>query len=153
MPKEIERKFTVDELLFKNDYPGRFIKQGYISHDPEKVVRVRRYGDTAYITIKTKTESISRDEYEYEIPVSDAEELLALCKDGVIEKVRFELMFEGKTWEIDQFLGDNEGLWVAEIELESEDEHFEKPLWVKEEVSSDKRYFNSYLSQNPFKSW
>ena len=153
MSKEIERKFLVDEKLFKAIDNGEFIAQGYLSSTPERVVRVRIKNDRGYLTIKGKNEGISRSEFEYEIPKSDAEELLKICEPSIIIKRRYIVDVDGSKFEVDIFEGDNAGLIVAEIELKSEDEKFSKPLWLSDEVSFDKRYYNSNLSKKPFKTW
>ena len=153
MSKEIERKFLVDEKIFKPIGDGEFIAQGYLSSIPERVVRVRIKNDRGYLTIKGKNEGISRSEFEYEIPKSDAEELLKICEPSIIIKRRYIVDVDGSKFEVDIFEGDNAGLIVAEIELKSEDEKFSKPLWLSDEVSFDKRYYNSNLSKKPFKTW
>ena len=153
MAKEIERKFLVDEQIFKLSGDGEFIAQGYLSSIPERVVRVRIKNDRGYLTIKGKNEGISRSEFEYEIPKSDAEELLKICEPSIIIKRRYIVDVDGSKFEVDIFEGDNAGLIVAEIELKSEDEKFSKPLWLSDEVSFDKRYYNSNLSKKPFKTW
>lgn len=153
MGKEIERKFLVDPKKFATSASYKHIRQGYLSYDPERTVRVRISGESAWLTIKGKSTGIARDEFEYSIPVKDAAILLAMAKGYLIEKNRFYETVGGKLWEIDRFEGDNEGLWIAEIELESENEEFILPRWVSDEVSEDPRYYNSYLSQNPYKNW
>ena len=153
MPKEIERKFLVVSDEYKSS-PRKYYKQGYLSVEPDKTVRVRVVGDKGFLTVKGRNNSISRTEYEYEIPVADANDMLDnLVKTGVIEKWRYVCVVDGKKWEVDEFLGDNAGLVVAEIELQSEDEPFTKPAWAGDEVSGDARYYNSSLSQNPYKNW
>ncbi len=152
---EIERKFRV-KGDFKKDAHDRFrISQGYLSSNPSRTVRVRIKGDKAYLTIKgsSSASGASRFEWEKEIPVADAQELLKICEPGIIDKTRFLVDFKGHTFEVDEFYGDNEGLVVAEIELKSEEETFEKPDWLGEEVTGDKRYYNAMLKQNPFKNW
>ncbi|MBR1729638.1 MAG: CYTH domain-containing protein [Selenomonadaceae bacterium] len=153
MAKEIERKFLVDEKIFKPSGDGEFIAQGYLSSTPERVVRVRIKNDRGYLTIKGKNEGISRSEFEYEIPKSDAEELLKICEPSIIIKRRYIVDVDESKFEVDIFEGDNAGLIVAEIELKSEDEKFSKPLWLRNEVSFDKRYYNSNLSKFPYKLW
>ncbi|MBO7337802.1 MAG: CYTH domain-containing protein [Paludibacteraceae bacterium] len=153
MAKEIERKFLVTSDAYKNS-PRKYYKQGYLSTDPDKTVRVRVAGDRGFITIKGRNSGVTRAEYEYEISVGDANEMLDnLVKTGLIEKWRYVCEHDGKTWEVDEFLGDNAGLVVAEIELGSEGEAFAKPEWVGDEVSGDARYYNSSLSQHPYKDW
>ncbi|MGO4820194.1 MULTISPECIES: CYTH domain-containing protein [unclassified Flavobacterium] len=153
---EIERKFLVKSEAFKNDFfSKRKIKQGYLSSVPERTVRVRIKGDKAFITIKgaSSNSGLSRFEWEKEIPVQEAEQLLLLCEEGIIDKTRYEIKSGIHTYEVDEFYGANEGLIMAEIELNSEDESFEKPDWLGMEVTNDQRYYNSYLSANPFKKW
>lgn len=150
---EIERKFLIDKNKWKAKDDGTIIKQGYLSTDKERVVRVRTKGSAAFLTIKGKQEGIRRVEYEYEIPVEEAEELLKLSKNPPIEKTRYTEEYEGKVWEIDIFEGANAGLALAEVELNSEDEGVTLPNWITKEVSQDHRYFNSWLSEHPFKFW
>lgn len=152
MPKEIERKFLVTGEAWR-DAPGKIYKQGYLSSDPARIVRVRRAGEKAYLTVKGLTEGVTRAEYEYEVPPEEAEEMLKLCAGAIIEKTRHVVEYGGKKWEVDDFHGDNEGLVVAEIELRSEDEEFERPPWVGREVSDDPRYSNASLSERPYKEW
>ena len=153
MAKEIERKFLVKRELFKPIDEGEYIAQGYLSSTPERTVRVRIKNHRGYLTIKGKNVGISRSEFEYEIPKSDAEELLELCEPSIIVKRRYIVEIEDSRWEVDVFEGDNAGLIVAEIELESEETEFFKPGWLGEEVSFDPRYYNSNLSKNPYKFW
>ena len=153
MSKEIERKFLVKKFLFTPKDEGEYIAQGYLSSTPERTVRVRIKNNKGYLTVKGKNEGISRSEYEYEIPEADAKELLALCEPSIIVKRRYIVDDAGSRWEVDVFEGDNEGLIVAEIELQSEDEKFNKPEWLGEEVSYDTRYYNSKLSKCPYKYW
>lgn len=145
--KEIERKFLVnDELLDVIKYlQSKKIRQGYISDIDGKIVRVRTKGEKGYLTIKGKSSGISRDEFEYEIPFEDANQLLQNFCPKVLEKERFDLIIGEKKWEIDIFHGKLEGLIIAELELESEDEVFELPGWIQEEVSDDVQYYNSRL--------
>ncbi len=153
MGMEIERKF----LLGNDDWRPLGIPvhyaQGYLVADGERTVRVRVAGTKAFLTIKGKSQGFSRKEFEYEIPVDEALEMLRLCAIPVIEKYRTKVLFEGKIWEIDEFEGENKGLIMAEIELKSEDETFALPSWIGKEVTGDIRYFNSSLAQNPFKNW
>tara|TARA_Y100000590_G_C15443722_1_gene909878 strand:+ start:377 stop:841 length:465 start_codon:yes stop_codon:yes gene_type:complete len=154
MGLEIERKF----LLKNSDWrklveEENLIKQGYLNSNAERTVRVRVKNSMAYLTIKGKSQNTTRQEFEYEIPLADAESLLKLCEPPLIEKTRFIVNYQGKTWEIDEFEGENKGLTVAEIELSSEDESFDLPDWIGEEVSQDARYFNSSLIKKPFCSW
>ena len=153
MGKEIERKFLVDKSRLPNNLEGTKYTQGYISITDSGIVRVRIKGDIAVITIKSAGLGISRDEFEYQIPMDDAKSLLELFNDGVIYKTRYDIVYEGKKWEIDQFHKENEGLWIAEIELQVENESFEIPKWVLEEVTGNEKYYNSYLSKHSFKSW
>jgi adenylate cyclase len=153
---EIERKFLVNSDAFKTDsFSQNRIKQGYLSSVPERTVRVRIKGDRGYITVKggSNQTGLSRFEWEKEIPIEDAETLLLLCEKGIIDKTRFEVKVGKHTFEVDEFYGNNEGLTVAEIELESESETFTKPNWLGIEVTNDNRYYNSSLSNNPFKNW
>lgn len=154
MGVEIERKFLVNSEQWKNGVERSVeIKQGYLSTAPERTVRVRTKGEKGFLTIKGKTQNLSRAEFEYEVPLEEALGLLKLCEGHPIVKVRHEVRVGGKLWEVDVFEGENAGLVLAEIELEAEEEAFEMPAWAGEEVSADLRYFNSYLSQHPFKGW
>jgi adenylate cyclase len=151
---EIERKF----LLANDDWRGLGqptpMRQGYLAADPVRTVRVRIEGERAVITIKSKSVGISRGEWEYEIPVSDASELLqGLCETPLVEKTRHRIEHAGHIWEVDEFHGDNAGLVVAEIELDAEDEAFEIPAWIGREVTGDKRYYNSSLIRLPYSKW
>jgi adenylate cyclase len=153
---EIERKFLVKSDDFKEQaFTQNRIAQGYLSSAPERTVRVRIKGERGFITIKGigQQGGMSRFEWENEIPLGEALELLKLCEKGKIEKTRFEVKSGKHTIEIDEFYGENEGLVMAEIELESETESFEKPDWLGDEVTNDPRYYNAYLSKNPFKYW
>jgi len=153
---EIERKFLVKSDDFKNQaFAQNKIAQGYLSSVPERTVRVRIKGKKGFITIKglSQGNGMSRFEWENEIPVDEATELLKLCEKGKIEKTRYEIKSGNHVYEVDEFYGDNEGLVMAEIELKSEEETFEKPEWLGEEVTNDERYYNAYLSKNPFKDW
>jgi adenylate cyclase len=153
-PTEIERKFLVDAKAWVPQSAGTLYQQGYLSSVKERVVRVRLEGDAGKLTIKGASQGITRVELEYAIPTQDAELMLrTLCERPLIEKTRHKENHGGKLWEIDVFHGDNEGLVVAELELASEDETFEWPSWVTEEVSSDPRYYNSNLLTAPFRSW
>jgi adenylate cyclase len=130
------------------------MRQGYLTSDPMRTVRVRIEGERAVITIKSKSIGATRGEWEYEIPVPDAVELLErLCEQPLVEKVRHRIVYGGHTWEVDEFLGENAGLVVAEIELGSEDEAFEKPDWIGQEVTGDPRYYNSSLIRLPYSIW
>lgn len=150
---EIERKFLVLSDEYKSLGKPNFISQGYLCSDNKRTVRVRIKNEEAFLTIKSKTIGISREEFEYKIPLNEAKFILEkLCDKPIIEKNRYEIKFQNKIWEVDEFLGDNFGLILAEIELNSEDENFEKPNWVGEEVSKDPKYFNSNLAKNPYKN-
>jgi CYTH domain-containing protein len=153
MAKEIERKFLVNSSKWKNPSEYVDIKQGYLVKSGKKVVRVRIAGNQAFLTIKGNLQGITRDEFEYSIPISDAQNLLAMCEGYVISKRRYYVFVGNKKWEVDFFKDENSGLCVAEIELESEDEKFEKPLWAGDEVSTDQKYFNFNLSSKPFSCW
>lgn len=151
--QEIERKFLVIGDQFKPSRKGINIKQGYLSIDPERVVRVRVAGEKGFITIKGRIKGITRTEMEYEIPKDDAEVLLEMCLNHLVEKVRYMEEYNGMIWEVDFFQKENHGLIMAEIELESENQAFDVPGWVGEEVTFDKRYYNSWMSRNPFSTW
>lgn len=155
MGKEIERKFLVDlEKWNKLSKPaGHHYRQGYLLTDPNKTIRVRLTDTNGYLTIKGKSSGISRPEFEYEIPNEEARELLDNFSVSELSKTRYKIEYMNKLWEVDVFEKDNEGLIVAEIELESEKEEFEKPDWVAKEVTEDERYYNSNLTQYPFKNW
>lgn len=152
MAKEIERKFLVAEN-WRPEAEGQRIVQGYLSTAVSPVVRVRICGEKAYLTVKDKTDGISRSEYEYEIPLVDAEEMLALCAAPPIEKVRHRMPCGDHVFEVDVFLGANEGLILAEVELSSPEEAFCRPDWLGEEVSGDPRYYNAYIAARPFTTW
>lgn len=154
MGQEIERKFLVQGNGWREGAEATRLRQGFLSTDPERTVRVRTAGSKAWLTIKGKTIGARRVEYEYEIPVSDAEQMLdSLCERPLIEKTRYEVPARGHTWEVDVFEGENKGLIIAEIELKDEAETFEIPSWVGEEVTDDARYFNSNLVREPYTSW
>ncbi len=154
MATEIERKFLVKNSAWKKGAKGTLYRQGYLSTDPERTVRVRLEGETGKLTIKGKTEGISRAEYEYAIPAGEAGEMLdSLCLSPLIEKTRYRLVYAERTWEVDEFHGDNAGLIVAEVELESEKAPLLLPEWVGQEVSDDPRYFNASLVSHPFSKW
>jgi adenylate cyclase len=155
MGKEIERKFLLANEDWRENAQGRLFRQGYIiNRKPGQTVRVRTCNNSGFLTIKGKSKGITRLEFEYPIPLADANILLdQLCEQPILEKIRYLVDYKGFTWEIDEFLGDNAGLFVAEIELEAEIQPFPKPPWIGEEVSGDLRYFNSSLIRNPFKLW
>lgn len=153
MAKEIERKFIVDPAKLPNNLIGIDYQQGYLSINDAGVTRIRIINDKAVLTIKSKTVEISRDEFEYDIPYEDALRLINLSQGEVIHKTRSVIEYENKTWEVDEFHGKNKGLWLAEIELTDEKEDFIKPNWLMEEVSKDKKYYNSYLCLHPYSVW
>ena len=154
MGVEIEKKFLLAGNDWKDLAEGTSYRQGYLSSVKERTVRVRTIEDKGFLTIKGISVGATRLEYEYEIPFEDANELLnELCEKPLIEKNRYKVNLGEHTWEIDEFFGENEGLVVAEIELENEKQQFIKPQWVGEEVTGDPRYFNSNLINNPFKQW
>lgn len=153
---EIERKFLVTSNIFiKDAVRHNRIVQGYLSSSPERTVRIRIKGNKGYLTIKgaSNESGLSRFEWEKEISLKEAEQLLQLCEKGVIDKTRHEIIIGSRTYEVDVFANENEGLIVAEIELSNENESFEKPTWLGKEVTGDIKYYNSYLSKNPFKNW
>ena len=153
MGKEIERKFLVKSDEWKSLAGSTHYRQGYLNSQKERVVRVPIINDKGFLTIKGVAVGATRLEFEYDIPLNDAIELLELCEQPIIEKTRAKVDFAGLVWEIDEFFGVNKGLTVAEVELESEDQEFEKPAWIGEEVTGDPRYFNSNLIANPFTEW
>lgn len=154
MAQEIERKFLVQDDRWKSLGTGVLYRQGYLSSGGGRTVRVRVAGETGFLTIKGKTVGISRLEFEYEIPVDDAQHMLdELCRKPIIEKHRTTIEHGGLVWEVDEFLGVNEGLVVAEVELEHADQSVNLPDWIGEEVSGDPRYFNSNLVKTPYSVW
>lgn len=154
MPLEIEHKFLVTNISYKALAEPVLYRQGYLAVMADKEIRIRIAGDKSCITIKSKISNTVRHEFEYEIPMQDAEQLInQFCTFMAIEKYRYRIPFAGLIWEVDEFLGENSGLIIAEIELKNEDQYFEKPDWVGKEVSGDDRYLNAYLSQRPFKTW
>ena len=157
MAQEIERKFLVDGDFKKEAYGSVRITQGYLSSVPQRVVRVRVKGGKGYITIKGAADEtgVSRFEWEKEISLQDAKSLLQLAEPGIIDKTRYLIKNTDckHIWEVDEFHGDNVGLVMAEIELESKNDAFDKPNWLGKEVTGNKMYYNSYLSKNPYKSW
>lgn len=155
MAIEIERKFLVNHEKWNNLIKpiGHHYRQGYLVAEPGKTIRVRVTDRCGYITIKGAMVGASRSEFEYEIPKEEAQELLDQFAVSELSKIRYKIEFEGKLWEVDEFLGENSGLLMAEIELVSEAESFELPRWIEKEVTGDKRYYNSYLSKNPFSKW
>lgn len=153
---EIERKFLVKSEEYKTQAIKRTkIVQGFLNSHPERTVRVRIFGEQGFLTIKGKSNAsgLSRFEWEKQISLAEAEELMNLCESGIIEKTRFEVSMGDHVFEVDEFLGDNEGLTVAEVELKSETESFQKPSWLGEEVTGELKYYNSNLSNNAFKFW
>ena len=154
MGREIERKFLVKNDAWRTLAKGATCRQGYLSSAKERTVRIRTVDGRAFLTIKGVSVGATRPEYEYEIPFDEGEEMLdALAEKPLIEKMRYKIRVGGLTWEIDEFLGDNAGLVVAEVELASEAQAFEKPAWVGDEVTDDPRYFNANLVKNPFTRW
>ena len=154
MGVEIERKFLLTGDAWRTLGEPVLLRQGYLSSDPDRTVRVRIENGAGTMTIKGRSAGATRAEWEYPIPLADANELLdRLCQQPVIEKYRRRIAFGGNVWEVDEFLGANAGLVVAEIELASEDQAFDKPDWIGSEVTHDKRYFNSSLIRHPFSGW
>lgn len=155
MAQEIERKFLVAGDFKQAAGNAVRITQGYLSSVPERIVRVRVKGEKGFITVKGigNDTGASRFEWEKEIPVEDVKELLKICEPGVIDKTRYLVDCGAHTFEVDEFYGDNEGLTVAEVELSDPNEAFGKPSWLGEEVTGDKRYYNSFLSGHPYRTW
>lgn len=155
MAVEIERKFLVrDDSWRASAGSGTRMRQGYLLGSPLASVRVRVSGSQAWLNIKSKTVGVTRAEFDYEIPRADADLILdSLCSGAIVEKTRYLVEHGGHVWEIDVFDGENDGLIVAEVELSSEDEAFSKPVWAGQEVSHDHRYYNSVLSERPYRSW
>lgn len=155
MGLEIERKFLIKGDFKQYAYKKEAIVQGYLSSVPERTVRIRIKGEKAYLTIKgvSNASGLSRYEWEKEIHIQDARELIDICEPGIIDKVRHYIKNDNYTFEVDEFHGDNEGLVMAEIELSDEADIFEKPDWLGDEVTGDERYYNSYLSQKPYTKW
>jgi adenylate cyclase len=154
MGKEIERKFLLKNDSWRGQDSGKRYRQGYLSTVKERTVRVRSTGDKAFLTVKGITVGASRSEYEYEIPVADANEMLdRLCERPLIEKTRYRISHAGLLWEVDEFEGENRGLITAEVELKDEHQSVVLPAWVGEEVTGDPRYFNANLVSRPFTMW
>jgi adenylate cyclase len=155
MGTEIERKYLVNKDTWNNSEKGKghYYRQGYISTDLNKTIRVRLVGDKGYLTIKGPAKVLSRDEFEYPIPENDAKELLDKFCASQINKVRYKVLHKGRIWEVDEFLDSNAGLIVAEIELSNESESFDLPDWVWKEVTDDARYYNANLSTKPYEDW
>jgi adenylate cyclase len=153
MGVEIERKFLVRRERWPGSSRSTLFRQGYLSREHGRTVRVRRAGERAFLTIKGEAVALARPEFEYAIPPEDADALLAMCHQPTLEKRRHLVEHEGHTWEVDEFFGANDGLWVAEIELARADEPFARPAWVGDEVTDDPRYLNSNLVVHPFRAW
>ena len=154
MGTEIERKFLVEGDAWRQLVQGMRYRQGYLSTVKERTVRVRTVGVKAYLTVKGVKTGTSGAEFEYEIPLEDADAMLdGLCERPLIDKTRYKIPYRGLTWEVDEFHAENEGLIVAEVELEGEDQDFEKPDWAGAEVSADPRYFNANLIAHPYRDW
>lgn len=156
MTVEIERKFLVTSHDFKEEATQSYrIKQGFLNSHKERTVRVRLKNDKGYLTVKGKSsdDGLVRFEWETEITKQESEQLLSLCEKGIIDKIRYEVNLDSHTFEIDEFFGDNEGLVIAEVELKSTNDEFNKPDWLGAEVTGDIRYYNSQLSKKPYKTW
>ena len=155
MGQEIERKYLIDHSKFQatNKPEGKLYRQGYLLLDPEKTIRVRATPTQGFITIKGITTGATRAEYEYEIPLTEALELLDKFAISELSKTRYVIDYKGYKWEVDVFHGDSEGLIIAEIELASEDTTYDLPGWITDEVTSDQRYYNSNLTTHPYKDW
>lgn len=154
MGKEIEKKFLTTNEDWRGLAKGLHYCQGYLSTQKSKTVRVRTIGEKGFLTVKGRTIGETRLEFEYEIPVEDARELLReLCHKPLIEKTRYKILFDGFTWEVDEFAGENQGLIFAEIELKYEGEKFSKPQWIGKEVTGDSRYYNANLVNTPYRGW
>ena len=154
MPREIERKFLVTSDAWRIDAQGKRYRQGYLSIDVDRTVRVRVAGDAGFLTVKGRSSGAARAEYEYPIPLAHAEEMLdRLCLRPLIEKTRYRIPHGGLVWEVDVFAGENAGLVVAEVEIEAEDQEVALPPWVGREVTGDHRYANASLVGRPFATW
>ena len=154
MAKEIERKFLVVGDNWRKLAKGTHYRQGYLNSVKERTVRIRTIDDKAFLTVKGPNIGITRMEFEYEIPHKECLEMLTnLAEQPIIEKIRYKIAIDDLVWEIDEFLGVNKGLIVAEVELQNEEQKFSKPEWIGEEVSGDPRYFNSNLVKHPYTSW
>ncbi|MDJ0582401.1 CYTH domain-containing protein [Crocosphaera sp.] len=155
MAIEIERKFLIINDSWRSLGLGKVYKQGYIATvDKMTTIRVRIIGEEAYLTIKSKTEGISRNEFEYPIPLEDAQMMLdTLCDRPLIEKIRYKINYDNLLWEVDEFQGENQGLIIAEVELENESQTINIPDWVGKEVSHDPRYYNVNLAKHPYQTW
>lgn len=150
---EIERKFLVKDDSWRSLGQGVLLTQGYLAGSEHSTVRVRIAGDVAYLTVKGKVKNLTRQEFEYEIPVSDAQAILKLCYPRVVEKTRYKIYLQDLIWEVDEFVGANQGLVMAEVELTSPEQSVPLPEWIAQEVSDDPRYFNSYLASHPYGTW
>ena len=154
MKKEIERKFIVLDNSYQDLGDYEHCIQGYIPSRKEPLIRIRTIGERSFITIKSDINGITRIEYEYQIPNEDAKDLLELfCKHSIVEKNRYSIRYKSTLWEVDEFLGDNGGLVVAEVELISEDQSYDSPNWIGEEISTTKKYYNYNLAYHPFQKW
>lgn len=154
MAKEIERKFLINGKTWEKRDAGIFYRQGYLSTERNRSVRIRAGEGKGYLTIKGETHGSVRDEFEYEIPFEDANELLRnFCRKPLIEKRRYKIKYGGLTWEVDEFEGENKGLILAEVELTAEDQRIELPPWIGKEVTGDAKYYNVNLVKNPFSKW
>ncbi|HMQ53287.1 MAG TPA: CYTH domain-containing protein [Anaerolineae bacterium] len=154
MGQEIERKFLVKRDFWQQqEKSGQIYRQGYLNSAKERTVRVRLIGDRGILTIKGEAQGLTRPEYEYDLPLEEAQELLKLCEQPLIEKKRYKIKQGDLTWEVDEFFGENEGLIIAEVELEHEQQGFEYPAWLDQEVTGDPRYFNANLVRQPYRSW
>jgi len=155
MPLEIERKFLIEkDLWYALKKPaGENIIQAYLVNEPGRVIRIRVTDSNGFITIKGPTENATRLEFEYPVPRNEALEILDLFDVKKIEKIRYKILFHSHLWEVDEFFGENDGLVIAEIELKSQEEPFDKPSWLGEEVTQDHRYYNSYLAIHPYTKW
>ncbi|KJH67683.1 CYTH domain-containing protein [Chromobacterium violaceum] len=153
MALEIERRFVVSGDGWRGLAPAVQYRQGYLSVEKERTVRVRVVGEQAWLTLKSNISNVSRHEFEYPIPLADAQTIMGAMCPMVVDKLRHRIEHGGFVWEVDEFFGDNAGLVLAEIELPDEDTPFAKPDWVGEEVTEDGRYTNAYLSKHPYRSW
>jgi CYTH domain-containing protein len=154
MAKEIERKFLVKDDSWRNSGPGKPYRQGYLCTAKERTVRVRTAGDKGFITVKGVSSGAARSEYEYEIPLADANEILDhLTERPLIEKTRYRIPYNGVVWEVDEFGGENRGLVLAEVELKDEHQEFSRPPWIGREVTDDPRFYNVNLVSHPFSKW
>ena len=154
MKTEIERKFIVTNSVYKSLGKYEYCIQGYIPSTNSPLVRIRTIGNRSFLTMKSDVNGITCLEYEYAIPNQDAKELLELfCQNSIVEKNRYKIYHESTLWEVDEFLGSNQGLIVAEVELDSEDQYYDKPSWIGKEVSTDKKYYNYNLAHHPYNQW